>query len=348
MKKTLTTLIMCGAITSSLQADATNISDMFTNGDYKAKLTLQGEKTNKKTANDSRWSYAALKLYYRTDVFNNFRANFKAKVVQQRANSHTESIIENANLNYKNDIVDLTIGRQDIEEIYTTDADFEAIYLNLSVSQNLNIVMAYIDTELDDIVDFKFEDRYNKKGEYLGMFKYNTDDIAMSLYYSDAPDQASQIGTDLKYTIGNLSANILYNQTNEDVVATKDGSSAILDLQYKLDNFTFQTGYIQVDKNGVGSFDLAGNFSPLEINENLSENNAKTYYAGVETEISGFTLSAIYGTTSYDNNHEKEFDIRVQGEVMKDVYVETFIANLYAQDNADDKRVCGLEINYKF
>jgi hypothetical protein len=349
MNKITLTLISCSLLSNLFANEALNINDMFYKAKFSAELSFEIEKTNYQHEKDTTEAFASIELGYETATLNGLKASINILSNQDIYDTETGSVLNIANLNYQNNIVNFIIGKQSIEEIYTIDDDFEAIHLALNINPKLKFTLAYLNRIIDKS-NYRFIDYNGDHGEYMGLINYKlNNNLNFNIFYSNQPKVANQTGGEIVLTLADFTTNIIYNTTNEDDINIPNGASFIIDFNYKLKDIALQAGYIGTDKNGgVGSFDLADGFNPLESGDKVSENDANTYYIGVSKKIFDTDFTFMYGNTDYDKFKEFEFSLVAEKELSKYSTVEFSLVEVIAEDTNDDYRVCNLEFQYKF
>lgn len=142
----------------------------------------------------------------------------------------------------------------------------------------------------------------------IGLTYKLSDSLKAKAYALNAPNNYSiyggKVSLDTKVNDVSLGGFVHHMQTNEELTGNKDGELLDAKVYVDLNGYTTALGYIQTGKEGGwGSAYKGGeNVDPFEEGDQLYPYiaiDSSTRYLSVSKNISGLSLSAIYGVTDY-------------------------------------------------
>ena len=385
MKKITMSVLASTLLAGSLYADSSSVAEAFEKGKVSGEFGVYTTGTsNNGGVADSGFTIGTTALTYESDSFNGFKASigFMANTLINEKNDGNDaakldadgnaandydnslkSIVNIANISYAGEGFTLTVGKQAIDLEWIGDYH-EAVTAVVTAIPNTTIVAGYterINTSANDGALEEFADIGTKgKGANVLDVDYKVSDtLSVGAYYMNAPDTFDAVGGKVVADVSGLGITAKYAQTSEDALnlddngdKVKDGSITALDLAYSIDTISLGAGYITTDnKDGTGSIAALGdNINPLDTGNQVYGIDADTIYASVGTSVAGFDLSALYGTTDYGTDTEKELNLAASWECkfVKNLNVSLLYVDIAAQDSTNDSDYYSAQLVYSF
>ncbi len=368
MTKIKLSLLTATLLASSLLADSNTLEDAFKNGTTSGEISAYTVSSdNGGTTQDSGYSLGHINLGYETDSLNGFKvavgfmANHKFSEKENGDYSdgtEPKAVANIANISYANEVLSLTVGRQEIDLEWISDYHEAAVGV-ITAIPNTTLILGYTDrvsASANDEALYDFTDiGVNGDGAYVLDATYTiNDNIALGAYYMDAEDTFTAVGGKVDFNMNGFGAVAKYTTTDEDVSTTDDGDIMALDLSYSNDTFGVNGGYITTDKTGgIGSLDALGeNINPLDSGNQVYGTDADTYYISANYSVSGFDFGAIYGSTDYKNGAveatEKEFNFTIDKEIYANLSLSLLFADIDAEISDDDSTYYSAQLVYSF
>jgi hypothetical protein len=356
-------LITSGLLLSStLVFAADSIDQAFKEGKVEGSLNIYTVNTDNKGGNaNSAFTSGDIELAYETATYMGFSAKagfvgahvFDEKYDGDAADIASNAIMSEANIKYANEAFSLTLGRQAIDLEWLGDFN-EAAVAQINAVPNTEITLGYSDKQAVagvDEVSEKFEKVNGKDGIYVIDVKYTgLENVELNPYFYSAPDLANFYGLKASYSTDMINALAHYAASNEDVSATEDGSIAHIELGATIGEVTAAVGYIKTDKDGgTGSIaEFGDNISPFEDGNYVYDVDAKTIYGAIGYEISGISLSALYGETKYSSTKENELNLSAEYSFTDSLSAAALYADINNDDSTADYNKVLASVSYSF
>lgn len=365
MKKTNLSLIAAALLTAqNIYADSTTIEEAFKKGKTSGDITLYGEQVNNSgTTNDSGFSMGSIGLNYETDSINGVKAAFGFRSNHDFSEkeegdfsdgTEPKAVLGVANISYENDILGLTIGRQEIDLEWIGDFH-EAAVAFIKPVDGTTVILGHTKrtTAVDpDAALADFERVNDNHGATLGHLIYEgIEGLSLEGYYYKAKELANWYGAKVNYDTDMFGLTVHHAKSSEKAAGADDGDISHLELRTNISDLALNAGYITTDKTGaIGSMDSLGdNINPFEEGNQIYSTDAKTYYIGAGYEIAGISLGAIYGKTDYESNkEEKELNLNLEYGFSDNMSGALVFADIEANDSDDDYNKVALTLSYSF
>lgn len=346
---------------------ANSIKEMFTNAKISGDVVLYGEKQfNSGSNKDAGFTMNSIGLNLETAEFNGFKANvgFRSNHKISEVEDHDydggadqpAALLHTANISYENDYIAVTLGRQEIDLEWMGDFH-EAYFGVLKAIPDTEITVGHSDRMAVADADAVLEKYDNFDGKKNGVnvvdVKYEgIKGLVVNPYYYSIQDLADWYGAKVEYDTDNYGATLHYAASSEDVTAADDGSIMAAELRASISDFSANLGYITTDKDaGIGSMETVGeNVNPLEDGNQVYSADADTVYLGVEYEKDALVLGAIYGSTKYSANSDREGELNIGVEygVTDELTLGALFINVDAENSDDDYNRVTLTAAYEF
>ena len=360
MKKMLSVAAVAAMMSSSVVAD--ELSEALKSGAVNADIVLYTERQNNNGVTpDAGFTSGSFGLGYETKAYKGFklsagfRANHDFSEVEDGDydTGGPKALLHTANISYSSDLVDVILGRQEIDLEWMGDFH-EAYVAVVKPIEGLAIVGGYsdkvavadADAELVDFAKFNGSD-----GAYVLDVKYEgIEGLGLNAYYYSANNIANWYGAKVDYDTDMFGATAHYASSDEDT--GNDGSIFHLEARGAFAQLSLNAGYISTDNDvGVGSMAALGdNISPLEDGNQVYVADADTFYIGAGYAIAGVELGAIYGQTKYaaSDDKEKELNFTVDYGITDKLSVGALFVDVDAQSSADDYNRFSFTATYAF
>jgi hypothetical protein len=314
-------------------------------GSISGDVTLYGEKTSINGSADEGFTSGSIGIAYETGEFNGFKTSlgFRANHdfseengTDYSADETTKTILHTANISYSNKYFSTTAGRQEIDLEWMGDFH-ESVVVGITAIADTTVVLGYTNRKATADADApleKFEKFATNEGAYVLDVKYEgIEGLVLNPYYYNADKLASWYGLKADYDT-NIFGVTLHGAKSDVENSSSDGEILHFEARTKFSGISLNAGYITTDKTaGVGAMDTLGdNISPLEDGNQVYSADADTTYLGLEYEVSGVELAAIYGQTDFGSFKEKELNLTVDYGITDNLSVGL----LYLDVNADE------------
>lgn len=292
------------------------------------------------------------------------------------------------------DKVKIIVGRQEVDFEWLIDY-IEGVTAEIKPLENLTLTMAYTKKKATvgfDEVSKKFEDpigtvtdedgkevKFN--GVYMLDVKYSPLEwLELNPYYYHvnhilkAPGMKATLNfapsEDLK-----LATILGYTHVKADIKGAENGKVWRAEQGVEFAGLVAKAGYIKVGKKGLmptfetdafgnitgydeeSAFVAFGDQNPLEEGEHVWAPDAKTPYLGLEYDLFGVKLAAMYSQTKYisdpttaDKRTEKELCLGVGYEIISNLEAEIKYVDIKNKKDGDDQgqKIVKAQIAYKF
>jgi len=349
-------------IASSLYADL--LDDIFKNAKVNGDITLHALTVSQKDpTHDIGFSNTSLGLGLQTDTYMGLSAAFLFRannLVWENHNGNAEeaigALLAIVNIEYQDEFMIFTVGRQEIELEWFEDLHQGAVF-STTLVEDTEIVLGY-STKIAYAVDDEI-DKYEKiavDGSYvLDIKNESIEGLMLNPYYMTVPKLFNAYGVKADFESEYFGLTMHYAGTSEKEEEVKDGNIFHLEARAKYSNLIAGVGYVQTDEQGgIGTLDeLGDHLNPLEDGEyeeiSVYEKDAKTRYLSLTYEGNELLLNMMYRSTDYNRDkHEKEFDVIVKYEIADDLMSEFVFAKIFANENKDDQNKLMFLLSYEF
>lgn len=354
-------------------AEATNLEEVFTQGELSGTIGWFGQHIDAKgdTAN-SGFSNGYLNVGFETAPLHGVSVgvsgwgsvktsektddDYKSAIADQSVLSQAYVKIEHEGMGK------VVLGRQAVDFNWLTDY-IDGVSAEISAVENLVVSMAwarkYAVIDIDEISD-EFTKLNGSKGIYMLDAKYTPIEaleLNPYLYYGD--NLLSAYGLKATLTLApsedvKTTTMAHYVTINSDVADTKDGAFTQVEQGVELFGAKLALGYIKVDKDGMAGLGSFGDQLPFEEGNHAMDADAKTPYISAAYEIEGVKLATIYGQTKYldstsgDKLKEKEFNVSVGYEFIKNLETSLMYVNVDNDVKDDSYNAIKAHVAYKF
>ncbi|ATB70563.1 hypothetical protein SJPD1_2468 [Sulfurospirillum diekertiae] len=368
-------MIMAMVLGSSLSiaSEATNLEEVFTQGKIESTLGWFGQSNNAKgTTADSGFSNGYLNVGFETAPLYGVSLGVSGwgsvKTSEKNDGDYKnaiadQSVLSQAYIKIEHDgMGKVVLGRQAVDFNWLTDY-IEGATFEFKGIENLVFNMAwarkYSVVDIDEVSE-AFSKLNNNNGIYMLDLKYTPIEaleLNPYLYYGD--NLLSAYGLKATVTLEPSEAfktitMAHYVTINSDVVGTLDGSFAQVEQGVDFLGAKLALGYIKVNKDGMAGLGEFGDQLPFEEHNHTFDKDAKTPYISAAYEIEGIKLGAIYGSTSYldetsgDKIREKELNLTIGYEIIKNLEASMIYANIDNDNNDESYNAIKAHIAYKF
>jgi len=354
-------------------AEATNLEEVFTQGELSSTVGWFGQHVNAKgDTPNSGFSNGYLNVGFETAPLHGVSVgvsgwgsvktseknddDYKSAIADQSVLSQAYVKIEHEGMGK------VVLGRQAVDFNWLTDY-IEGATAEISAVENLVISMAwarkYSVIDIDEISE-EFSKINGSKGIYMLEAKYTPIEaleLNPYLYYGDNLLNAYGLKATLNLELSEAiktSTMAHYVTINSDAVDTKDGSFSQFEQGIELFGAKVALGYIKVDKDGMAGLGTFGDQLPFEEGNHAMDADAKTPYISAEYEIEGVKLATIYGQTKYldstsgEKLKEKEFNFSVGYAFMKNLETSLMYVNVDNDVKDDSYNAIKAHVAYKF
>lgn len=354
-------------------AEATNLEEVFTQGELSSTVGWFGQHVNAKgDTPNSGFSNGYLNVGFETAPLHGVSVgvsgwgsvktseknddDYKSAIADQSVLSQAYVKIEHEGMGK------VVLGRQEVDFNWLTDY-IDGVSAEISAVENLVVSMAwarkYAVIDIDEISD-EFTKLNGSKGIYMLDAKYTPIEaleLNPYLYYGD--NLLSAYGLKATLTLApseevKTTTMAHYVTINSDVGGTKDGAFTQVEQGVELFGAQLALGYIKVDKDGMAGLGTFGDQLPFEEGNHAMDADAKTPYISAAYEIEGVTLATIYGQTKYldstsgEKLKEKEFNFSVGYEFMKNLETSLMYVNVDNDVKDDSYNAIKAHVAYKF
>lgn len=352
-------------------AEATTLEEVFTQGELSGTVGWFGVNNDRKGGSvDDGFSNGYLNVGFVTAPYNGVSLgvsgwgsvktseknddDFKNAIADRSALSEAYIKVEHEGLGA------LVIGRQAVDFNWLTDY-VDGVSAEITAVENLVLSMAWARRQavidIDEISE-SFTKMNGNDGIYMLEAKYTPiEALELNPYLYYGSDLLSAYG--LKATLNlepseevKTTTMAHYVSVSSDVVDVKDGSFMQLEQGVEVAGFNLGLGYMKTDKDGTGGIESFGDQSPFEEGNYVFATDAKTPYVRAEYELEGVKLSALYGQTKYEDAglkfKEKELDVSVGYEIVKNLEASLIYVNIDNDDNAQSYDAFKAHIAYTF
>jgi hypothetical protein len=363
-KLSLAAIVIAGFATSSFAGNS--LANAFKKGTVSGSVNVYAEKYNISNNANHGFSMDSVDLNYETGTFNGFKVSLGARGNHDfnevnngdyGDGSEPGAVLHTANVSYSNDYFTMILGRQELDLEWMGDYH-EAYTAILTAIPNTTITyvhsVRYADhaSEDDDALqNFSKNDEGTDGTDVIDM-AYNGPIKGMQLdgYYYHQKDQQDWYGAKVNFDNDIYGFTAQYAKTDSDVQANPNGSILALEARGNIKGVSLAAGYITTDKDGgIDHMDNVGdNINPLEDGNHVYDPDADTTYGSVSYEISDVGFSAMYGSTNYGNNTEKELDLDVEYDGIKNLEIEAVYVNINSDDTTTNGNGVKAEVTYSF
>lgn len=359
--------------TMGFAAEATNLEEVFTQGELSSTIGWFGQHIDAKgdTAN-SGFSNGYLNVGFETAPLHGVSVGVSGwgsvKTSEKNDDDYKsaiadQSVLSQAYLKVEHEgMGKVVLGRQEVDFNWLTDY-IDGVSAEISAVENLVVSMAWArkqaTIDIDEISE-EFTKLNGSKGIYMLDAKYTPIEaleLNPYLYYGDNLLSAYGLKATLNLELSEeikTSTMAHYVTINSDVADTKDGSFTQVEQGVELFGAKVALGYIKVDKDGMAGLGSFGDQLPFEEGNHAMDADAKTPYISAEYEIEGVKLATIYGQTKYldstsgDKLKEKEFNFSVGYEFMKNLETSLMYVNVDNDVKDDSYNAIKAHVAYKF
>jgi hypothetical protein len=354
-------MIACGLLISSSALFAESaVQKAFKDGKVSGDISVFSKtKSTDGAATDEGFTAGSIGLNYETAEVSGFKANFGFRANHEFAEEEdgqydgdfqNNAIMNVASITYKNDLVALTVGRQEIDLEWLGDYN-EAVVAAITAIPNTTIVAGYTTRQasVGNDESGKFAD-VTKDGAYVVDAKYKgIENLVINPYFYSAVDVADFYGLKVEFDNDTFGATAQYAASSEDT--QKDGDIANVEIKAKFSPVSIAAGYITTNKDvGAGSISAYGdNVNPFEDGNNVYSADAQTMYASASVEVASLEISALYGITEYGANdaEDKELNVGAKYKFNDELEAEVLYVNGDVEGTSDYNTVQGA-ITYSF
>lgn len=356
MKKQISIIASAAVLTTAAFADSNSIDDAFKNGSVSGDFSAHYQSSEEGNA-DSGFSVGTAGLNYSTDSFNGISLNtgFRASHVFTEENDGdadgdiaTNAVMNVFNVQYSNDMVDVVVGRQEIDLEWLGDYN-EAAVVAVKAIPNTTLVAGYTKRQAvagnDEITEFN---KVGTEGAYVVDAKVEAiKGLVVNPYFYSIEDAADFYGLKVDFDTDAFGVTGHYAKSSED--AGQDGKITHVEARTAVSGLSLAAGYIKAgDDNGVGSMDAAGdNIDPTE-ELGAYDAGSKTLYATAGYEVSGVELSALYAQADRANDDkDKEITVGAAYGITDSLSAEVLYTDV-SKDSADDLSKLVINMAYEF
>lgn len=357
----------------SVASDATNLEEVFTQGKLEGTLGWFGQHIDAKGSTpNSGFSNGYLNIGFETAPMHGVSLGLSgwgsAKTSEKNDDDYKNAIADQSALSQAYVKIEhegmgkVVLGRQAVDFNWLSDY-IEGATFEFQGIENLVLNMAwarkYSVVDIDEISE-EFSKLNGNKGIYMLDVKYTPIEaleLNPYLYYGD--NLLGAYGLKATLTLEPTEAfktttMAHYVTITSDVSDTKDGSFTQLEQGVEFLGAHVALGYIKVDKDGMAGLGAFGDQLPFEEHNHTLDKDAKTLYASAAYEIEGIKLGAIYGKTRYldetsgDKTKEKELNLTLGYEIIKNLEASMIYANIDNDNNDESYNAIKAHLAYKF
>ena len=360
MKKNLSIIASIALVASSLQADSFDITDALQNGSFSGDVMIYHESID--ATPNAGFTMGSLGFAYESAKFRGFGLNlgFRANNEFDERNDGDYSngdeprvLLHTANISYDGEGFGVIVGRQELDLEWATDFH-EAVVgvftplsdLTITAGHTIRVGVADPDAPLE-----RFSKINGNDGAQLLDIAYTgVEGALLKAYMYNVNDIATWYGAKAEWDNDMLGFTLHGAQSSEDTVGADDGAIYHIEGRANIAGIAISGGYIDTDKDaGIGSMDSIGeSINPLEEGNQVYEADARTYYIGLGYEISSVSLGAMYGETKYGSNKESEINFSADYSFNDNLNFGGIIADIDAQNSADDYTKFAIKAKYEF
>jgi len=361
MKK-LSIIASALVLSASASFAANSVDEAFKNGKVSGDISVHHQSWDNGSQPDSGFTAGTIGLNYSTDSFNGFTLNTGFRAGHEFAEEQDgdfdgdfeqNSVMNVANISYSNDVVSLTVGRQEIDLEWLGDFN-EAVVLATTAIPNTTLVAGYTTRQAavggDELK--KFAD-VTKDGAYVIDAKFEgISNVMLNPYYYSAEDVANFYGLKAEYNTDTFGFTAHHATSSEKAAGQKDGSISHVEARAAISGLELSAGYITTDKDaGVASISAFGdNIDPTEeLGDYVYAADTKTIYATAGYEVAGIGLSALYAVAdnSATNKEDKELTVGASYGFTNSFSGELMYIDLDTE-SAEDKSKLVANLTYEF
>ena len=379
MRKIKLSLVAMAAISISTLSSANTLSEALSNGKTTGdvSVTYESRKQDNEIGtyySDTAYSVGSIGINYETATFNNFSANIGFRVYNvlyeedekgaggkgdaserfyQVDGKNKNTDLEKAYIAYDLDNVHVKLGRQVIstewinktQDALRANATFGGSTLEFIHSRRHGRVTSRDHRPLVEI-------NPGNGGLYKLDFaqKFN-DSVSAKAYYVTASKLKDIQGGKINLKIGDVTTMAHYAATKEDVAGVKDSNILELKASTSFAGYSATLGYVKTDKDAAFNHIAGETIIPFEEGDQMYLKDAQTTYAMVSKNVSGVSLTGLYGVTKYGAYSKSEFDLWAGYEVAKNLNLN--IGYTITAEDSDDAGTTDLNqlnftLAYKF
>lgn len=364
---------LCLGSTLGFATEATNLEEVFTNGELTGSIGWFGQSVDAKGSTpNSGFSNGYLNVGFETAPLYGISVGVSgwgsAKTSEKNDDDYKSTIEDSSVLSQAYIKIEhegmgkVVIGRQAVDFNWLTDY-IDGATAEISAVENLVVSLAwarkYSVVDIDEISE-DFSKLNGNKGIYMLDVKYTPIEaleLNPYLYYGDDLLSAYGLKTTLKLEpMDDVKTETLlhYVAINSDVVGVKDGAFTQVEQGVEFLGANIALGYIKVDKDGMAGLGEFGDQLPFEEGNHVMDADAKTPYARAEYEIEGVKLGAIYGETKYLDStlaskiKEKELNLSVGYEWIKNLETSLMYVNVDNDEKSESYNAIKAHVVYTF
>ncbi|WP_263833909.1 Opr family porin [Sulfurospirillum oryzae] len=356
----------------SVAGDATNLEEAFANGKIEGTIGWFGQHIDAKEGTNSGFSNGYVNIGFETAPIHGVSLGVSGwgslKISEKNDDDYKTSIADPNMLSQAFVKVEhegmgrVVLGRQAVDFNWLSDY-IEGATFEFSSIENLVLNMAwarkYAVVDIDEVSN-KFGKINGNDGIYMLEAKYMPmESLELNPYFYYGENLLNTLG--FKVTL-NLALNeevktktmLHYASIDSAVSGTPNGSFTQVEQGVSLFGVSAALGYIKVDKEGMAELGTFGDQLPFEEHNHTFDKDAKTPYISALYEVEGVKLSAIYAETKYldtllaNKLKEKEFNVKVSYEVLKNIETSLLYANVKNDDIVQSYDAIKAHIFYKF
>lgn len=356
-------IIASALVLTSAAYAANSVDEAFKNGKVSGDISVHHQAWDNGNGNaDSGFTAGTFGLNYSTDSFNGFTVNAGLRAAHKfgeeendnfKGDFEENSTMNVANISYANDMVSVTIGRQEIDLEWLGDFN-EAVVVATSAIPNTTLVAGYTTRQAavgnDELK--KFAD-VTKDGAYVVDAKYEgISNVVLNPYYYSAKDVADFYGIKADFDTDMFGLTGHYATSSEKVAGKEDGSIMHVEARTAFAGLELAAGYVDTDKDaGTGSINAFGdNIDPTEeLGDYVYAANTSTMYVTAGYEVAGIGLSALYASADNDttNKTDKEFTVGAGYGITDSLSAELMYIDLSLESDTDKNKLVA-NLTYEF
>ena len=348
------------AITAALLASSAIASDEIkaAGGTISGDVTLYGYTQSVDSGADNGYTNGSVGIGYESDSMNGFKASIAARANVEISEENDgdygdgeDFAVSTANISYSNDAFTVVAGRQAIDLEWIGDYHTALVGVITAIPDTTIVVghteefMAVdADAPLSEMTDIGAD------GAEVIDVKYTMGETTINPYFMNATDIFSAYGLKVSTQAAGLGITAQYAATSEDIAGTEDGSIMHLELSKDIESISLTAGYVTTDKDGgTGSISALGdNIDPFEDGGNTYGVDSDTIYVSASTELSGLSLGAFYGSSSYADSTDSEFYLTAGTTIADSIDLEAIYASTINEDSTTDSDKLAVTLTYSF
>lgn len=356
MKKIYMSTIATAILASSaLASDGIKAAGGTISGD----VTLYTYSQSVDNGGDNGYTNASVGISYESNSMNGLKvalaARANAKIAEKNDadwdDEAEDFAVSTANISYANDALTVVAGRQEIDLEWIGDYHTALVGVITAVP-NTTIVVGHTSETMAVDADgtlAKMADIGEDGAEVIDV-KYTAGATTVNPYFMNATDIFSAYGVKVSTEAAGLGITGHYAATSEDVAGTDDGSIMHLELSKELGSVSLTAGYVAAGKdNGAGSITALGdNIDPFEDGGNTYGADSTTIYVSGSTDVSGLSLGAFYGSSSYGNSTDSEIYLTAGKSLMNGLDLEAIYAMSSYEVSTNDSSKLAVTLTYSF